>query len=339
MPSKVPKTKSLLADLPEEAAWRVLRDVAVPTHGPRLRSAPEVADVAIGVKETKGRIVEPREPCLVVYVHRKGSPHRSKEIEPWHTVSTAEHGRVAFRTDVSDVGVATTGGNLVPSPFVDASEEGSACCVLAADGANYLLSAAHVLDGPNPRLRVNWAKPGLPPGMGDLVTRPGTYWFQERDVTNGLWGAVDAGLVQIREPGLYDNWNLVPWGSGLVALNQVSHVQHVVICGAYSRRIGARFSRWLPTGFPVGEAKTRTHSYWRVALFQFDDPGRATLEGDSGCPVFSWPDERLVGMHLGTYRAPGLLYSMVLSIADILDVYRRLLGGGVHVRLPAPGPS
>lgn len=339
MPSSPPTGSKLLTDLPEGEAWRILRERALPYHRPRLEAVPEVAGVTVGIKETGGRIVEPREPCLVVHVHRKGSAFHSGELDPWHTVSTPEHGRVAFRTDVADVGFAATGGNLVPSPFLDASRDGSACCLLTADGEDYLLSAAHVLDGPNPQLRVNWAKAGLPVGTGDFVDRPGTYWFQKKDSTSGRWGVVDAGLAQVRDPGLYANWNLVPWSTGLVALHEVDEVDRVVICGAYSRRVGGRYSRWLPTGFSVTEGGVKTHAYWRVALFGFTDPLRTTVDGDSGCPVFSSSDNRLVGMHLGSYRSGGQVYSMVLAIDDVLDIYRGWLGAGTQVKLPPSLPS
>lgn len=338
MPSAPPSGSILLAELPEPEAWRILRESALTYHRPRLEAIPEVASVTLGLKETGGQPSIPREPCLVVHVHRKGSAVRSEEVEPWHTVSTAEHGRVAFRTDVLDVGFAATGANLVPSPFLDASRDGSACCLLNMDGHDFLLSAAHVLDGPIPQLHVTWAKPGLPIGRGDFITRPGTYWFQKQDAGNRMWGVVDSGLALVRDAGLYADWKLAPWGSGLVRLHEVNELGLVLICGARSRLVEGRFSSWLPTGFAVTEAGWRTHRYWRVALFRFTDPSRTTVDGDSGCPVFA-TDQRLVGMHVGTYRSQGTVYSMVLSIADLLVIYRDLLGSGLQVKLPAVPPS
>lgn len=337
MPSTPPGGSVRLSELPETEAWRILRELALPYHRPRLEAVPEVQGVTLGLKETDGRTVSPREPCLVVHVQRKGSAFRSAEIEPWHTVSTPDHGRVAFRTDVVDVGFAATGANLVPSPFLDASRDGSACCLLSANGQDFLLSAAHVLDGPAPQLHVTWAKAGFPVGAGDFVERPGTYWFQRQDAGTGAWGVVDAGLAVVRSPGIYANWNLVPWGDGLVPFHEVNTLGLVLICGARSRRAEARFSAWLPTGFPVTDAGRQTYRYWRVALFRFTDLQRRTVDGDSGCPVFAL-DQRLVGMHVGTYRTQGNLYSMVVAIDDIVEVYRSLLGPTTQVKLPPSIP-
>jgi hypothetical protein len=329
MPQTPPPGATLLTDLPEAEAWRVLREVALPIHGPRLRALREVSGVSLGLREKGGRVVSPRQPCLKVHLYRKGATVNSGWIDPWKTVTTAEHGRVAFRTDVLDLGGGRSEASFAPSPHVEATESGSACCLLADGERRFLLSAAHVLDGADPLLTVAWSKPGFRAGHGRFVELPETYWYPLRDEEADSWGLVDSGLVQIDEAGLYDNAIAVPWGSGLVPFEELPQLAYITLCGARTRRVGAEFASIRPTGSHVSVAG-RDYKYWRVVLFRFSDQQRQTRGGDSGSPAIA-DDGRLVGMHLGVFRSEGVAYSMVLVLDDLLQLYRRVLSPNLEL--------
>lgn len=335
MPIRPPRGTALLSEIfqadPNEA-WRILREEGLNRQRSRFRRNPDVWAVEIGLREVGGLLQMPPEPCLKIYVFRKGSPSQGFEVDPWTTVMTPTYGRVAFRTDVEPLGIAHAQAvNRISAAQV---KRGSGFYVVETAQARFFLSAGHVLEeNPVPGDVVQWQR-GTLSGSGRLLRGPNTFWPLWRD-DQARVAPADLALAEIGpadQLGPFGVPGEVPEAAGFLAWSDTPAVD-VQVCGSNGVR-SAQFSGRVEVGYPV-QVRSNTVSYWR--LFRYRLTGSATVGGDSGSPIIDNATGKLVGMHVALLEAdqPLRRYSLSICAGDIVERLSQALG---PVRLRIVGP-
>lgn|GEM_PF-5291678 len=266
-----------------------------------LKDHPNVMGVGFGLKRTQGELLLRKSrkpiPCLKVYVYRKGDfDHPDDEIASRFEFEVDGHRRIV-PTDVEAVEVAKTEGrNIRSSPIIQGNrKQGSFAGVLKrpGEGEIYLLTARHVVTDILPA-EVEWnvEKPPFP-GRGRGSGRlPLDMYYKDPDT--GVSGFFDAAVVQIVEKELLVDSTQFAWSDEVLSWPEVQEPRDVYVCGANGVR-SARFSKVVETGWPI---KTRLGlvGYWRMVCYELQ--GGLTSDGDSGAPVITVNDGKLVGIHV-----------------------------------------
>lgn len=327
MPLEPPSGSRKISTLAPQDAFRVLREHGLRVQRPRFVNNPDVWGIEVGIREVGGSPILPREPCLKLYVYRKGAATSGFDVDPWTTANTPDLGRVAFRTDIEPLGsLRAQAPHWTRAPEVVAGNElGSGFAIIRADGIRYLVSAGHVLDSLTQHAAtVLWRKDEAQ-GRGAWLNDDDLQWPLWFDDESQLFAFADLGLVQVApgQLGPYEVEGLTPRSQGIVRWHEATDLDHVSICGKHGR-VNARFSARVPPGLLISDG-SNTVRYWRLLRFrQLDGP---TREGDSGAPILA-ADGRLVGMHVARQRStnPTRHYSLAMCAGDIVDHLAEELG-------------
>jgi hypothetical protein len=332
MPQSPPPGAVRIADLPPRKARRLLTGEFLTRQRRVYGGNDDVWGVEIGYREAGGRLVLPREPCLKVYVFRKGlTSHR--EIPPWSTI-TLDGVTFALQTDVEPVAQAKgQAGHVTAAPEVNAGRKsGSGFYVIRTGGEAYLVTAAHVLQGlSRDGMMTTWSKAGIA-GRGPFVRRSTVFWPPHRDPATNNPGFGDFGLAKVTDLGPYADPSLVPQATSVRAWDDILGVDGVRICGKNTQRL-ARFTARVPAGYWIPVPGYGNVPYWRLLRFALGS--HRTFDGDSGAPILD-ASGALVGMHVAIKRAdrPVRFYSLALCAGDILAWLQRALGDP-HLTLAA----
>ena len=201
---------------------------------------------------------------------------------------------------------------LSPDVMVGFDSVGSACCVWRDALSTYLLSAAHVFTDVQDGTRIRWLSPDL------TASGSGT------PLLSRLWlpmpgGELDAGLVQIDDPGPFRVGGLYPKSEQILSWHGIGEGTVVQICGTHGSPV-ATFARKRPAGDAF-----KGHTHGRLLQFRFIE-SFTTSPGDSGAAVISLPEGLLVGMHIVLHRdEQGVPHSLVVPAEDIRDTFGALL--------------
>ncbi len=293
--------------------------------GAELKDHPDVLGVGFGYKRTQGQLVrrsthEPL-PCLKVYVYRKGDLDSEEKRIPERFAFRAGEQRRIVPTDVETVTVAESeSANLRPSPRIQGGGHfGSFAGVLRRSNQerSYLLTARHVVEDILPA-KVTWDLDSFPEtGEGKGLLPLDKHY---RDPNTQRMGFFDAAVVHILEKELLADSTKFAWSDEVLPWAEALQVPEVHVYGANGKRF-ATFDASLPTGWPVNTSLGVSH-YWRLISFRFQGP--TTDKGDSGAPVISHPEGKLVGIHVA--RQGGC--SLVLPAADVMEKLQERLGQG-----------
>ena len=203
--------------------------------------------------------------------------------------------------------------NLRPSPdvLVDLEVRGSACCVWQDGLRSYVLSAAHVIESTQEGEGRQWFD-GVQAGLG-LTVAPELYWLHVAG------GRLDAGLASIRISGPFGSPFGYPWAGQVMTWNEIDSIRSVRICG----RSGEVFATFQNKVQPGRQFDGIPHRYGRLLRFRYDF--KQTLKGDSGAPVISLPEGKLVGMHVAA--SADRMFSFAVAAIDILETFAARLPG------------
>lgn len=295
----------------------------IPALTTELRDRLDVFGVSYGFKRTRGTLKLRSDkpiPCLKVFVYRKGDIDGPEEVIPSTFRFQAGSRYRVVPTDVETVELAhSQASSIRRSPTVagqtisSGASSGSIGGIVkqGTNATTHLLTARHVVADLQPnRLFWNAESPRFPGlGEGEALLAFSKDYVDPGSNTSGFF---DAALVKVFEPELLTDPTEFAWSDQLLSWNEALQVGKVKICGASGVRV-ANFDASLPTGWPV-QTNSGIVNYWR--LLQFEVLGEPTQPGDSGAPVLSSKDGRLVGIHLGLKNNQ---FSIVLSAADILD--------------------
>jgi hypothetical protein len=203
--------------------------------------------------------------------------------------------------------------HLGPSPdlLIQLESTGSACGVWRDGLRTYVLSAAHVVATAAEGEAVHWIASGKV-GFG-ITVDPSLAWLPVAG------GRLDAGLASIRVGGPFGATSTYPWAGEVMAWHEIDSVKSVRICG-HSGEVFATFVDKVPAGLQFSGIP---HRYGRLLRCRYDY--RRTEPGDSGAPVISLPEGKLMGMHVATSK--DRLFSYAVPAIDILDTFGPKLPG------------
>lgn len=333
MPDRPPSSLRI-TDMEEADAWSLLTHEALDHLKRFYASNPDVWGYEVGVRELGGRIAEPREPCLKVFVYQKGLVSAENlAVDPWTSARREGMPRVSFRTDVVELG-SLRAQTTTPEVLTEGTA-GSATYVLESEQGLFLLTAAHVLAGAGSvgQEIVRWTKAGLTgSGRFDPADRR-TYWPLWEGAGYGFGDVGLARLDSVNDLGPYRALGRTPTANDVVSWDEAPGVDRVTIHGR--RRVySARFTSRVPAGLMVSnDATGTTVRYWRLLRFQ-QVGTRHTEKGDSGAPIVS-PDGRLVGIHVvgKETKNPQRYYSLAICMGDVMERFRPVLGDDLRLRV------